>query len=32
MTTPAGSTLYDYDGDGRMTSLTNPYSETSSWT
>jgi hypothetical protein len=31
MNTPAGSFNYYYDGGGRMTSLTNPYSETSSW-
>ncbi|MFL6210548.1 MAG: RHS repeat-associated core domain-containing protein [Pyrinomonadaceae bacterium] len=32
MTTPAGNFAYAYDGAGRMTSLVNPYSETTSWT
>jgi RHS repeat-associated protein len=32
MTTPAGTSNYSYDNDGRPSSLTNPFSETSSWT
>jgi RHS repeat-associated protein len=32
MSTPAGTFSYSYDADGRPSSLTNPYSETSSWT
>ena len=31
MTTPAGVFAYRYDGDGRLSSLTNPFSETSQW-
>ena len=31
MTTPAGAFNYSYDGAQRMVSLTNPLSETSSW-
>ena len=31
MTTPAGSFAYNYDGDGRLQSETNPFSETSQW-
>lgn len=29
--TPAGTFSYSYDGDGRMSQLTNPNSEVSSW-
>jgi YD repeat-containing protein len=32
MTTPAGAFNYSYDAAARPSSLTNPYSETSSWT
>lgn len=32
MTTPVGTFSYLYDGKGRPTSMTNPYSETTSWT
>ena len=31
MTTPAGSFLYNYDGVGRLKTLANPFSETTSW-
>ncbi|HEX6716318.1 MAG TPA: Ig-like domain-containing protein [Pyrinomonadaceae bacterium] len=31
MTTPAGSFDYSYDAAGRPTSMTNPFSETTSW-
>ncbi len=31
MTTPAGAFSYQYDADGRMAGLTNPYSEVSTW-
>ena len=31
MVTPAGSFGYSYDAVGRMTGLTNPYSEATSW-
>ena len=32
MATPAGTFSYGYDADGRPNSLTNPFSETSTWT
>jgi RHS repeat-associated protein len=32
MSTPAGSFAYSYDADGRLSSLTNPTSESFSWT
>ncbi len=32
MTTPAGNYSYMYDSDGRLSSLTNPLTETFSWT
>lgn len=32
MTTPAGSFNYSYDAAGRPVSMTNPFSETTSWT
>ncbi len=32
MTTPAGNFSYSYDGDERLSSLSNPYSESFSWT
>jgi RHS repeat-associated protein len=32
MTTPAGTFTSSYDALGRLTSLANPYSETSAWT
>jgi YD repeat-containing protein len=31
MGTPAGTFTYGYDGDGRMLTLTNPFSETTTW-
>lgn len=31
MTTPAGTFNYSYDAAGRPTSMTNPFSETTSW-
>jgi RHS repeat-associated protein len=31
MTTPAGTFSYSYDAAGRPSSMTNPYSETTSW-
>jgi YD repeat-containing protein len=31
MTTPAGSFSYSYDAAGRPASMTNPFSETTSW-
>jgi RHS repeat-associated protein len=31
MTTPAGAFNYNYDAAGRPTSLTNPFSETTTW-
>jgi len=31
MTTPAGAFNYGFDGGGRLTSLANPFGETSSW-
>lgn len=31
MTTPAGTFDYSYDGAGRPASMTNPFSETTSW-
>jgi RHS repeat-associated protein len=31
MTTPAGTFNYSYDAAGRWTSMTNPFSETSTW-
>ncbi len=31
MTTPAGSFNYDYDADGRLTSLMNPFNEQFNW-
>ena len=31
MTTPAGTFSYNYDAAGRPTSVTNPFSETTSW-
>jgi RHS repeat-associated protein len=32
MTTPAGTFSYSYDATGRSASMTNPFSETTSWT
>jgi RHS repeat-associated protein len=32
MTTPAGTFSYSYDAAGRAASVTNPFSETTSWT
>jgi RHS repeat-associated protein len=32
MSTPAGNFNYSYDGAGRSSSMTNPFSETTSWT
>jgi RHS repeat-associated protein len=32
MATPAGTFAYDYDAAGRPASMTNPFSETTSWT
>jgi RHS repeat-associated protein len=32
MTTPAGTFSYSYDAAGRPASITNPFSETTSWT
>jgi RHS repeat-associated protein len=31
MVTPAGTFTYDYDGDARPSSITNPFSETTNW-
>lgn len=31
VTTPVGSFAYSYDGAGRLTGLTNPFTETSNW-
>jgi YD repeat-containing protein len=31
MTTPAGVFSYNYDAAGRASSMTNPFSETTSW-
>ena len=32
MTTPAGTFDYSYDAAGRPANMTNPFSETTSWT